>query len=183
MRLSLLDCLRACRLRHWLARVRRRLHQDRRYQQLFIVTANCRSVPQRMAACRRTDQCVRRRGQTRPRSDIARRRAKRGCGAAGVSIYREVKIRCAGRHFAVQYRSGRFAYRCAKQKGFIAAQSLSDALTLDKGTRYTFRLRPSTYMQAAMLADEIAKLPAKRWQCWRRITNTDKAPWPISSYC
>src|SRR6185295_14324547 len=32
-----------------------------------------------------------------------------------------------------------------------------------KGNRYTFRLRPSTYMQAAMLAEEAVKLPAKRW--------------------
>ena len=53
----------------------------------------------------------------------------------------------------------------AKQKKvlFIAAEPLSDALTWDKGNRYTFRLRPSVYMQAAMLAEEAAKLPAKRW--------------------
>ena len=46
---------------------------------------------------------------------------------------------------------------------FIAAEPLSDAVTWSKGNRYTFRLRPSTYMQAAMLAEEAAKLPAKRW--------------------
>ncbi len=46
---------------------------------------------------------------------------------------------------------------------FVAAEPLSDALTWAKGNRYTFRLRPSTYMQAAMLAEEAAKLPAKRW--------------------
>jgi branched-chain amino acid transport system substrate-binding protein len=33
----------------------------------------------------------------------------------------------------------------------------------EKGNRYTFRLRASTYMQSAMLVDEAAKLPAKRW--------------------
>jgi branched-chain amino acid transport system substrate-binding protein len=33
----------------------------------------------------------------------------------------------------------------------------------EKGNRFCFRLRPSTYMQAAMLAEEAAKLPAKRW--------------------
>src|SRR6202012_2297538 len=32
-----------------------------------------------------------------------------------------------------------------------------------KGNAETFRLRPSNYMQAAMLAEEAAKLPAKRW--------------------
>lgn len=53
----------------------------------------------------------------------------------------------------------------AKQKKvfFLAAEPLTDAITMTKGNRYTFRLRPSNYMQAAMLADEAAKLPAKRW--------------------
>jgi branched-chain amino acid transport system substrate-binding protein len=46
---------------------------------------------------------------------------------------------------------------------FIAAEPLSDAITWAKGNRYTFRLRPSTHMQAAMLAEEAAKLKAKRW--------------------
>jgi len=46
---------------------------------------------------------------------------------------------------------------------FIASEPLSDALVWEKGNAYTFRLRPSTYMQAAMLAEEAAKLPAKRW--------------------
>lgn len=46
---------------------------------------------------------------------------------------------------------------------FVAAEPLTDAMTWSKGNRYTFRLRPSTYMQAAMLAEEAAKLPAKRW--------------------
>jgi branched-chain amino acid transport system substrate-binding protein len=46
---------------------------------------------------------------------------------------------------------------------FVAAEPLTDALVWDKGNRYTFRLRPSTYMQSAMLVDEAAKLPAKRW--------------------
>ena len=46
---------------------------------------------------------------------------------------------------------------------FVAAEPLSDALVWEKGNRYTFRLRPSTYMQSAMLVEEAAKLPAKRW--------------------
>ena len=46
---------------------------------------------------------------------------------------------------------------------FVAAEPLTDALVWDKGNRYTFRLRPSTYMQASMLAEEAAKLPAKKW--------------------
>ena len=40
---------------------------------------------------------------------------------------------------------------------------LADALVWEKGHRYGYRLRPSTYMQAAMLVEEAAKLPAKRW--------------------
>src|SRR5262249_28911065 len=52
----------------------------------------------------------------------------------------------------------------AREKAlFVAAEPLTDALVWDKGNRYTFRLRPSTYMQAAMLAEDAAKLPAKTW--------------------
>lgn len=46
---------------------------------------------------------------------------------------------------------------------FVAAEPLSDALTWEKGNRYTFRLRPNVSMQTAMLAEIAAKLPAKRW--------------------
>src|SRR5512134_126064 len=46
---------------------------------------------------------------------------------------------------------------------FVAAEPLTDAMVWEKGNRFTFRLRPSTYMQSAMLVDEAAKLPAKRW--------------------
>ncbi len=53
----------------------------------------------------------------------------------------------------------------AKQKKifFLAAEPLTDALVWAEGHRYTFRLRPSNTMQASMLAEEAAKLPAKRW--------------------
>ena len=46
---------------------------------------------------------------------------------------------------------------------YMASEPLTDALVWDKGNRYTFRLRPSTAMQAAMLVEEAAKMPAKRW--------------------
>ena len=49
------------------------------------------------------------------------------------------------------------------RKLFVAAEPLTDAIVWEKGNRYTFRLRPSTYMQAAMLVEEAVKLPAKRW--------------------
>ncbi len=55
------------------------------------------------------------------------------------------------------------SYAGQKKKLYIAAEPLADALVWAKGNRYTFRLRPSTYMQAAMLAEEAAKNPAKRW--------------------
>ncbi len=53
----------------------------------------------------------------------------------------------------------------AKQRQvlFVAAEPLTDALTWSRGNRYTFRLRPNTYMQSAMLVEEAAKLPARRW--------------------
>ena len=46
---------------------------------------------------------------------------------------------------------------------FLAAEPLTDALVWGKGNRYTFRLRPSTYMQVAMLVPEAVKLKKKRW--------------------
>ena len=46
---------------------------------------------------------------------------------------------------------------------FLAAEPLSDAIAWEKGNRFTFRLRPGTYAQSAMLVKEAAKLPAKRW--------------------
>ncbi|MBV9078904.1 MAG: ABC transporter substrate-binding protein, partial [Methylobacteriaceae bacterium] len=50
-----------------------------------------------------------------------------------------------------------------KQVFYLAGEPLTDAMVWSNGNRYTFRLRPSNYMQAAMLAEEAAKLPAKRW--------------------
>ena len=50
-----------------------------------------------------------------------------------------------------------------KKVFFLAAEPLTDAITWSKGNKYTFRLRPSNYMQAAMLVEAAAKLPAKRW--------------------
>lgn len=53
----------------------------------------------------------------------------------------------------------------AKQRKvfFLASEPLTDKLTWDNGNRYTFRLRPSTYMQVAMLMDAVADSGAKRW--------------------
>lgn len=45
----------------------------------------------------------------------------------------------------------------------VVGDALSDAVTLDKGNRYTFRVRPSTYMLAAMLAEQAARMPGRRW--------------------
>lgn len=50
-----------------------------------------------------------------------------------------------------------------KKVFFLAAEPLTDAVTWSKGKKYTFRLRPSNYMQAAMLVEAASKLPAKRW--------------------
>jgi branched-chain amino acid transport system substrate-binding protein len=53
----------------------------------------------------------------------------------------------------------------AKQKKifFLAGEPLTDKMTWQGGNEYTFRLRPGTYMQAAMLVPEAAKLKKKRW--------------------
>lgn len=46
---------------------------------------------------------------------------------------------------------------------FLASEPLTDKIVWENGNRYTFRLRPSTYMQTAMLIPEAAKLKRKRW--------------------
>jgi branched-chain amino acid transport system substrate-binding protein len=53
----------------------------------------------------------------------------------------------------------------AKQRKvlFVAAEPLTDKVTWENGNRYTFRLRPNTYMQSAMLVPEAVKLKKKRW--------------------
>ncbi|AET90892.1 extracellular ligand-binding receptor [Burkholderia sp. YI23] len=53
----------------------------------------------------------------------------------------------------------------AKQRRifFLAAEPLTDKIVWQDGNKYTYRLRPSTYMQVAMLVPEAAKLKKKRW--------------------
>ena len=53
----------------------------------------------------------------------------------------------------------------AKQRKvfFLAAEPLTDKITWQNGNRYTFRLRPNTSMQVAMLVPEAARLRKKRW--------------------
>src|SRR6185369_12770454 len=41
---------------------------------------------------------------------------------------------------------------------FLASEPLTDKIVWENGNRYTFRLRPSTYMQTAMLIPEAVKL-------------------------
>lgn len=53
----------------------------------------------------------------------------------------------------------------AKQRRvfFLAAEPLTDKIVWQNGNKYTFRLRPSTYMQVAMLVQEASKMKKKRW--------------------
>ena len=50
-----------------------------------------------------------------------------------------------------------------KQVFFLAAEPLTDKITWQNGNRYTFRLRPSTYMQVAMLMPAAVAAKKKRW--------------------
>lgn len=53
----------------------------------------------------------------------------------------------------------------AKQKQFfyLAGEPLTDKMTWQGGNKYTFRLRPGTFMQAAMLVPDAVKEKKKRW--------------------
>jgi branched-chain amino acid transport system substrate-binding protein len=46
---------------------------------------------------------------------------------------------------------------------FLAAEPLTDKLVWENGNKYTYRLRPSTYMLVASLVKEAARLKKKRW--------------------
>ena len=46
---------------------------------------------------------------------------------------------------------------------FLASEPLTDKITWQNGNRYTFRLRPSTYMQVAMLMPHVIAAKKKRW--------------------
>ena len=50
-----------------------------------------------------------------------------------------------------------------KQVFFLAAEPLTDKITWADGNHYTFRLRPSTYMQVAMLLPDALAAKKKRW--------------------
>jgi branched-chain amino acid transport system substrate-binding protein len=50
-----------------------------------------------------------------------------------------------------------------KKVFFLAAEPLTDKITWQNGNRYTFRLRPSTYMQVAMLLPDAVAAKKKRW--------------------
>ena len=50
-----------------------------------------------------------------------------------------------------------------KKVFFLAAEPLTDKITWANGNRYTFRLRPSTYMQVAMLMPDALAAKKKRW--------------------
>ncbi|WP_414472243.1 ABC transporter substrate-binding protein [Microvirga sp. M2] len=54
-------------------------------------------------------------------------------------------------------------YANQKKILYIAAEPLTDAITMAQGNRYTFRIRPSNYMQVGMLVDRAKASGAKRW--------------------
>lgn len=54
-------------------------------------------------------------------------------------------------------------YAKRRKTVYLAAEPLTDKMVWSSGNEYTFRLRPSTYMQVAMLVPEAVKLNKKRW--------------------
>ena len=54
-------------------------------------------------------------------------------------------------------------FAARNDKLYVAGEPLADSLVWDKGNPTCFRLRPSTYMQVAMMMPDAVKLPGKRW--------------------
>jgi branched-chain amino acid transport system substrate-binding protein len=50
-----------------------------------------------------------------------------------------------------------------RQRLFLATEPLTDALTMHQGNPYTFRVRPSTFMQTRMLVEAVRGRPVRRW--------------------
>ncbi len=50
-----------------------------------------------------------------------------------------------------------------KKVFFLAAEPLTDKITWQNGNKYTYRLRPTTYMQTAMLLPAALEAKKKRW--------------------
>ncbi len=55
------------------------------------------------------------------------------------------------------------AFALQNKKLYVAGAPLVSALVWEKGNRYTYRLSPSTFEQAAMLVETAFTLPAKTW--------------------
>jgi len=54
-------------------------------------------------------------------------------------------------------------YANQKKILYIAAEPLTDAVTMAQGNRYTFRIRPNNFMQVGMLVEQAKASGAKRW--------------------
>ena len=50
-----------------------------------------------------------------------------------------------------------------KKTLFIATEPLTDAITMGAGNKYTYRVRPSTYMQTKMLVEAVKGKGVKKW--------------------
>jgi len=54
-------------------------------------------------------------------------------------------------------------YANQKKILYLAAEPLTDAVTMAQGNRYTFRIRPNNFMQVSMLVEQARASGAKRW--------------------
>src|SRR4029077_20193605 len=55
------------------------------------------------------------------------------------------------------------AFANQRKTRFLPTEPLTDAITMAQGNRYTFRVRPSTYMQTKMLVEAVKAKGVKKW--------------------
>ncbi len=55
------------------------------------------------------------------------------------------------------------AFALQRKVLYVAGEPLTDALVWERGNRYTYRVRASTFMLAAMLVESANAMPAKTW--------------------
>ena len=131
----------------------------------------------RLAAGAGAGQRRRRRARPQAGGDLARRqRQPRRLGAcrAGAAGARKVELLFGG--FLSNTGLALTDFAKQQQVFFLAAEPLTDKITWQEGNRYTYRLRPSTWMHVAALAPALA-LRKKRWAIVYPTMNTANRRW------
>ncbi len=86
-----------------------------------------------------------------------------GAVRAATELVNEDKVDLLAGGFSSRTGLAISAYALQNKRLYIASEPLTDDLVWSKGNRYTYHIRPTTFMQAAMLVETAFTLPAKTY--------------------